>query len=221
MNKTHIVAAYDDDLKNLQSKVIELGRACVSQLNKTIEALSNKDTELARKTVKEDKNVNKLQHEVDQLSIKLLAMRQPVAGDLRNVIGGLRIATDLERIADYAANISQVIIDIAGVEIEHPLQLLIQMCEIALEMLEGAVTSYIEADEELAVHIWHMDDKLDKTYSALLDQLRSCMMEDKKSINACTQLIFGARCSERMGDHITNVVEGVYYIKTGKEYHGD
>ncbi len=220
MNKTHIVAAYDNDLKNLQKKVIELGRACEKQLNDTIEALTNKNTDLAKKTIEADKQVNKLQHEVDELSIKLLAMRQPVAGDLRNVIGGLRIATDLERIADYAANISQVIIDVIDVDIAHPLQLLVQMCEIALEMLEGAITSYIEADEELAIHVWHMDDKLDKTYRALLDQLRSCMTEDKKSINACTQMIFGARCSERMGDHITNVVEGVYYIKTGQEYHG-
>jgi phosphate transport system protein len=197
-----------------------LGAACINQLNNTIEALTNRDTHLAKLTVKADSKVNNLQSDVDKLTVKMLAMRQPVAGDLRNVIAGLRISTDLERIADYAASISQVLIDLKGEEIAHPMQLLIQMCEIALEMLTEAISAYKKNDVELAIKVWHDDDKLDRTYKALLDQLRSCMTENKGTIDSCTHYIFGARCCERMGDHITNVVEGIYYIRTGEKYVG-
>ena len=220
MEKEHIVRAYDDDLKEIQGKVLDLGAACINQLNNTIEALTNRDTHLAKLTVKADSKVNILQHEVDELSVKLLATRQPVAGDLRNVISGLRISTDLERIADYAANIAQVVLDIKDSEVTQSMMLLTQMCEIALDMLKKSVEAYKKMDVELAIEVWHEDSRLDATYSTLLDQLRNCMTDNISTIDSCTQLIYGARSCERMGDHITNVVESIYYIQTGEMYRG-
>jgi phosphate transport system protein len=139
-----------------------------------------------------------------------------MAVDLRNIISGLKIAADLERIADYAANIAKHVIELNSISLDQPVQSIIAMAEVARSMLEDVINAYMETDIERAVEIWHRDSQINQIYGELLGQLRSFMERDSENIKAYTGLLFVARCCERIGDHITNVAESVYFIESGE-----
>ena len=216
----HIIQAFDQELDVLKQKVNEIGLGCKSQLKNCIQALHNQDLELAEKTIHIDSKINSLQREADALSVEILARRHPVAKDLRYVVASFRIATDLERIADYIAAIAKMIIDLEHIWPDEFIHLIAEMAEDAMDMLESAMLSYKTMDTDLAVSVWHSDDQIDKTYKRLLKRLGKCMHKEKKMVRPCTALLFGARGCERIGDHITNVVENVYFIVHGVSYHG-
>jgi phosphate transport system protein len=218
MTRRHIVRSYDEELDQLKSKIRDMGRACGEQLQKALEALINRDHDLVTDTIQGDEYVDNLEREVNDLTVQILARRQPMALDLRHIISGLKIAGDLERIADYATNIAKHVPSLNHISLEEPLQSIIRMGKLAKAMLEEVMAAYLKADAEQAVETWHRDREMDGMYADLLNQLRSFMSEDVENIKAYTSLLFVARCCERIGDHITNVAESVYFMEKGEVY---
>jgi phosphate transport system protein len=216
MSKDHIVRSYDQELELLISKISEMGKVAEEQLAKAVEALITKDTRLAVHVIYSDAQVNDLQNTVDGLTVRMLAMRQPMGSDLRHIISALKIAADLERIADYAANIAKNVMDLDHVSLEKPVGLIIRMAELASNMLKDVIDAYRETDVRKAIAVWHRDEDINQVYADLLSHLRSYMKADSDNINAYTSLIFAARCCERIGDHIKNVAESVYFITHGE-----
>jgi len=216
MPKNHIVQSYDQELGLLKSKISEMGRVAADQLAKAIEALLTKDSRLAFDVIYSDSHVNELQIAVDRLTVRMLAMRQPMGSDLRHIISSLKIAAELERIADYAANIAKNVMDLNHVSLERPVGLIIRMAELASQMLEDVIDAYRKIDAHMAMAVWHRDEDINQIYADLLLQLRSYMKADSDNINTYTSLIFTARCCERIGDHIKNIAEGVFYMTHGE-----
>jgi phosphate transport system protein len=215
MSRDHTVRSYDQELDLLKSKITEMGKVVEAQLAKAVEALVTKDSKLAVNVIYSDSQVNDLQNAVDRLTVNMLAMRQPMGIDLRHIISALKIAAELERIADYAANIAKNGMNLDRVYLEKPVQLIIRMAELAMRMLRDVIAAYLELDVPRAIAVWHRDEDINQIYADLLTQLRSYMEADSDNINTYTSLIFTARCCERIGDHIKNVAEGVYFITHG------
>jgi len=219
MPTKHIVKSYDEDLDLLKSKLSEMGREVDDQISKAGKALLNRDGGLADVVIVCDEKVNVLQQEVEELGIRILATRQPMAQDLRNVIAGLKMASELERIADYAANIARHISDLDhDLDIEQPIAALIEMAKLTKGMLTDIMDAFAMVDVRKAIAVWHRDNQIDQIYADLLSDLRTKMSEDSDNIRSYTGSIFVARCCERIGDHITNIAENVHYIEHGKTY---
>jgi phosphate transport system protein len=171
---------------------------------------------MAKAIVEADEEVNQLQRDVDEMTARLLATRQPMAVDLRIIISALKIATDLERVADYSKNIAKHVHDLNHASLEKPVDAIIGMAETAGRMLKDVLDAYASKDDRAALDVWRRDADVDNLYSEFLTRLRSHMSEDSQNIKAYTSLLFVARCCERIGDHITNVAESVYYTKNGE-----
>ncbi len=218
MPREHIMKAYDEELDLLRSKITQMGEISMRQLSKAVESLTKRDTMLAKDVVLGDARVNALNGEIDQLTFRILAMRQPVAVDLRNIISGLKMAVDLERISDYGANIANCVNDLNHISLEKPIESIVEMAEIAQSMMADLLKAFRHSDDVLAVSVWVKDEQIDAIYADILAALRAYMANDPDKIDAYTSLIFVARCCERIGDHIKNLAESVYFIQTGKNY---
>lgn len=220
MPKDHTVKSYRDELALLKSKIVAMGEDTEAQLSQALKALSDQDIALSKEIVNNDSDVNTLYNEIDNLTVRLLALRQPMAVDLRTIIAGLKIAGDLERIADYAANIAKHVPNLTEISFDLPLKSINRMAEIARNMLRDIISAYSNTDIRTAVDVWHRDDDIDRIYAELLAQLRHYMMQDSKNVDPYTNLLFVARCCERIGDHITNIAENVHFIEYGESYCG-
>ncbi len=211
----HTVRSFTGELKKLDASIEEMGRRVISQIGEAMKAISRRDPALAEAVVRNDKAVDDLEHEVDSLTVRMLALRQPVALDLRVIVAALRVSIDLERIADYAANIAKRVEDLNQAPMEEPIGTIIRMGEWAQEMLEDAVTAYLTRDAGLAEKVWHRDDEMDRLYTKLLCSLRNLMTEDTHAVTPCSHLLLVAKCMERMGDHITNIAEHIQFLVCG------
>jgi phosphate transport system protein len=211
----HTVRSFTSELKKLDSSIEEMGRLVISQIGDAMQSIARRDPAMAEAVVRNDKAVDSLEHEVDSLTVRLLALRQPVALDLRVIVAALRVSIDLERIADYAANIAKRVQDLNQVPIHEPIGTIIRMGEWAQEMLEDVVRAYLARDAELAEQVWHRDDEMDRLYTKLLCSLRNLMTEDSQAITPCSHLLLVAKCMERMGDHITNIAEHIQFLVRG------
>jgi phosphate transport system protein len=219
MATRHIVKSYDEDLDLLKSKLSEMGKEVEDQITKANRALLSLDDGLANIIIVSDEKVNVIQQEVEELGVRILATRQPMAQDLRYVISGLKMASELERIADYAANIARHIPDLdRHLDLGQPIGAVTEMMAAAKEMLTDVMKGFAEGNVQKAIAVWHRDDHLDQIYAALLADLRMRMSTNSDDINSYTGLVFIARCCERIGDHITNIAENVHYIERGKTY---
>jgi phosphate transport system protein len=218
MTRDHTVRSYDQELNLLVSKISEMANLAEKQLIKAIEALITKDSRLAVDVIYSDAQANNLQNSIDRLTVRMLAMRQPMGSDLRHIISALKIAAELERIADYAANIAKHGMDLDHVSLERPVGLIIHMAELARHMLNDVIDAYREKDVGKAAAVWQRDEAINEVYADLLLQLRSYMKADSDNINTYTSLIFTARCCERIGDHIKNIAESVQFIARGESF---
>lgn len=219
MPTKHIVKSYDEDLNLLKSKLSEMGKEAADQISQAGRALLNRDGGLADVIIVCDEKVNILQQEVEDFGIQILATRQPLAQDLRSVIAGLKMASELERIADYAANIARHIADLdLHLDIDQPVAAILDMAGSTKQMLADIMDAFAKVDVQRAIEVWHRDEDIDHIYAELLSDLRTRMSEDSDNIRSYTSLIFIARCCERIGDHITNIAENVHYIEYGKTY---
>jgi len=211
----HTVKAFDEDITRLRGLIAEMGGLAEVSLAEGMEALVKGNQELAQGVIARDKRIDALEAEVDRLAIRVLALRAPMADDLREVIAALKIAGVVERIGDYAKNIAKSAAKIENRKKFEPLTLIPAMADLAGEMVHDVMTAYAARDAELAADIIARDDKVDAFYESIFRNLLSHMVENPATISTAAQLLFVARNIERIGDHATNVAEMVHYAATG------
>ncbi len=211
----HTVKAFDEDITRLRGLIAEMGGLAEVSIAEGMEALVKGSQQLADQVIARDKRIDALEAEVDKLAVRIIALRAPMADDLREVIAGLKIAGVIERIGDYAKNIAKRAGQIQGRKAFEPLTLIPAMAEIAEGMVHDVLTAYAARDPDLAVKIIARDAKVDAFYDSIFRNLVSHMVENPSTISSAAQLLFVARNLERIGDHATNVAEMVYYAATG------
>ncbi|MBU6498031.1 MAG: phosphate signaling complex protein PhoU [Rhodospirillales bacterium] len=215
-NAEHIVKSFEQELKRLRVLITEMGGMVESQVAMASRAMIEKDAALASRTVEFDPKVDAMEREVEQYVIRLLALRQPMAQDLRVIVASLKITGDLERIGDYAANVAKRSLVLDQFSLPYTLTGLAHMSELVQENLKRVIDAFGEDDTEKALHVWRSDEVIDQIYNALFRELITYMMEDPRNITPCTHLLFIAKNLERIGDHATNIAETVYYAVTGQ-----
>lgn len=216
-NSDHIVSGFDRDLESIQAKIMRMGGLVEEAISQATTALETNDVELAMTVRKADKIIDALEEEVNDEAARIIALRQPIASDLRTVLSIFRVSANLERIGDYAKNIakrSQAVIELPSVPGETAsLKRMARQVEL---MLKDALDAYIQKDADLAEDVRQRDLEVDQMYSALFREYLTHMMEDPRNITACMHLHFMAKNIERMGDHVTSVAEQVIYLVTGE-----
>lgn len=212
----HIVKSFDDSLEALRQTVVRMGGMTESQLARAMQALSRRDAGLAAEVVRDDTEVDTLEQEVSNQVIRLLALRQPMANDLREIIAALKIASDLERIGDYSANIAKRCIALTQLPNMRPASGIPRLARLVQEIIKETIDTYISRDPERALDVWRRDEEVDEVYTGLFRELLTYMMEDPRNITPCTHLLFIAKNVERIGDHATNIVEVLHFQVTGK-----
>jgi phosphate transport system protein len=213
----HTVHSYDEELTVLNNKIAKMGGLAEKVLGQSFEALERRDPDLAANTIAEDDEIDQLQREIEEQAVIMIARRQPMAYDLRQIMAALRISTDLERICDLGKNIAKRAV--AVVTEQQPKQLMLglkHMGELSLSQLKDVLDAFIERDAERALNVWYKDEEIDSMYNSLFRELLTYMMEDPRNIGLCTHLLFGAKNIERVGDHATNIAETVYYLVHGR-----
>jgi phosphate transport system protein len=218
MDTGHTLKVFDEELNHLRQSVLEMMDLAGEQLSAGLQALGSGDPELARETIDKDSEVNELQAVVDRITLRLLAVRQPVAKDLRDILTASRMAADLERIADYASNLAKTSLRLEGRDVSGPVSHLAEMGVIAREMLNLVAKAYREGQVQPAVHAWMRDQQLNGLYTAALKSISQFMNQEPECGPPCLALVNAARAMERVGDHITNLAEQVYFKVTGQEF---
>ena len=211
----HTVKAFDEDITRLRGLIAEMGGLAEVALQEAMDALVKGDDELADKVVKGDKKIDLLESEVDKLAVRVIALRAPMADDLREVIAALKIAGVVERIGDYSKNIAKASRKIGERKQFEPLTLLPAMADVAGEMVHDVLTAYAARDAALAREVIRTDEKVDAFYNSIFRNVVTHMVENPANISAGAQLLFVARNIERIGDHATNVAEMVHFAATG------
>lgn len=212
----HIVKSFEQELKHLRGLLVEMGGLVENQLAMATAAVVQGDGAAATAALEQDPAVDGLERRVEQLVIRLLALRQPVAGDLRTVVAALKIASDLERIGDYAANVAKRSIVLGQFSVPFKLGGLAHMARLVQESLKLTVDALGDLDPERAMEVWRADEAVDDIYTAIFRELITYMMEDPRSITPCAHLLFIAKNLERIGDHTTNIAETIHYAATGE-----
>lgn len=212
----HVVKSYDAELKRLRGLLTDMGGIVESQVALAAAAIMDRDAAAATRVVEDDPKVDALEHEAEQFVIRLLALRQPVAEDLRRIVAALRITGDLERIGDYAANVAKRSIVLAQFSLPFSLAGLAHMARLVQQNLKIIIDAVGDHDVDKAVEVWRGDQVIDDLYNALFRELITYMMEDPRNITPCTHLLFIAKNLERIGDHATNIAEVIYYAVKGE-----
>jgi len=214
----HTVASFDQELDQVDRLIREMGDLAGSMVQTATRALLGSDTALAQHVVSDDVVMDAKQRELDDRAITLIAKRQPVAQDLRAVVGAIRMAADLERIGDLAKNIAKRVGAVGQSTTPRNLSHSIEgMAALVLAQVKGAVDFYVGRDAEGLKALRTDDEQIDIQYTAAFRELLTYMMEDPRNITACTHLLFCAKNLERIGDHITNIAENAYYVMTGTQ----
>ena len=213
----HTAKAFDVDLQEITRLVAEMGGLAEKQIADSIDALAMRDSERAKLVMATDPAVDRLQHEIEEKAVLTIARRQPMAIDLRQIIGALRVGNDLERIGDLASNIAKRVPAISGDF--HPQKLIRgieHMAAMVLGQIKEVLDSYAGNDVAKAMAVWKGDEEVDSMCTSLFRELFTYMMEDPRNITFCIHLMFSAKNIERMGDHATNIAETVYYMVEGR-----
>lgn len=211
----HTVKAFDEDITRLRGLIAEMGGLAEVAIQEALDAMVRGDEQLGDSVVARDKKIDALETEVDKLAVRIIALRAPMADDLREVIAALKIAGVVERIGDYSKNIAKRVGMIEGRDRFEPLTLLPAMGEVASEMVHDVLTAYAARDPGLAREVIATDAKVDAFYNSIFRNLVSHMVENPATISSAAQLLFVARNLERIGDHATNVAEMVHFAATG------
>jgi phosphate transport system protein len=213
----HTVKAFDSDLETLDRHISEMGGIAEKMLADAMDALATMNVELAQRVVATDARLDALQRTIEDMAVRVLARRQPVAVDLRDVVGVIRISADLERIGDQAKNIAKRAAKIAGESrIPRAVIGLKSMHDLAATQLKDVLDAYAQRDPARARAVWQRDHELDSLEDSVFRDLLTFMMEDPRNITFCTHLLFCSKNLERVGDHATNIAETVVYIVTGQ-----
>lgn len=211
----HTVKAFDQDLDQLRASIAQMGGLAESAIAESMRALMQRDSAAASRIVENDKKIDALEAEVERNAVQLIALRAPMADDLREVVAALKIAGVVERIGDYAKNIAKRVHIIEGTRNIEPLSLLPEMARIVAEMVHNVLDAFAARDADKAVAVCERDRSVDDFYNSIFRTLLTFMMESPNNITAATHLLFIAKNLERIGDHATNVAEMVYFAATG------
>jgi len=211
----HTVKAFDEDITRLRGLIAEMGGLAELAIEEGMRALVKGDEVLGEEVVARDKKLDALENEVDAMAVRILALRAPMADDLREIIAALKIGGVLERIGDYSKNIAKRVNRIEGRSRFEPLTLIPAMGELAAEMVHDVLTAYAARDPVLAREVIERDEKVDSFYDSIFRNLVSFMVENPATISSAAQLLFVARNLERIGDHATNIAEMVHYAAVG------
>ncbi len=217
MTDYHTTKAFDSDLQDLSRMVAEMGGLAEKLVANSVDALAKRDSALAQRITAADANIDNLQREIEEKAVNTIARRQPMAVDLREIVGALRLANDLERIGDLAKNIAKRVIALNG---EFPPPKLIRgvehMTDLVLGQLKAVLDAYARRDLAKAMAVWRGDEEIDAVCTSVFRELLTYMLEDPRNITFCIHLMFCAKNVERMGDHATNIAETVHYVIDGR-----
>jgi phosphate transport system protein len=222
MNRTeksspeHIVQSYDEELKRLSSTILRMGGIAESQLASAIQAVARRDGELAERVVQMDVQIDQLADEVDALCTKLLALRQPMAVDLRGIVAGIKLAAEIERIGDYAKNVAKRALTLNLAPAVPAAQSVPRVGALVQRMIKDVLDAYAQRDVARAIDVWNRDEEVDQLYNSLFRELLTYMMEDPRTITPSAHLLFIAKAIERIGDHATNMAEEIYFLIEGR-----
>jgi phosphate transport system protein len=213
----HTVTSYDEELNALAQKIAEMGGIAEQHVADSVAALATRNSSLAQRVIGGDEHIDTLQRQIEESAVLMIARRQPMAQDLREVIAAIHIANDLERVGDLAKNTAKRVIAIEGnfssprlvAGVEH-------IAELCQAQLKNVLDAYAGRDLKSALAVWERDDEIDSMYTSLFRELLTYMMEDPRNITFCTHLLFCAKNIERIGDHATNIAETLYYLITGE-----
>ncbi|SMF77712.1 phosphate signaling complex protein PhoU [Allosphingosinicella indica] len=211
----HTVKAFDQDLDELRATIAEMGGLAEEAIREAMRALVQRDSEGALRVVEADRRIDALETELERAAVQLIALRAPMADDLREVIAALKIASVVERIGDYAKNIAKRVQVIGEAPVIEPLSLLPEMARIAGEMVHSVLDAFAARDAEKALAVCERDRAVDDFYNSIFRTLLTFMMENPHNITPATHLLFVAKNLERIGDHATNAAEMVYFAATG------
>ncbi|MCA0035373.1 phosphate signaling complex protein PhoU [Mesorhizobium sp. B263B2A] len=222
MQSVHIVSAYDEELKYLSKRIAAMGGHAERMVEQAVAALVNADPGLAQKVIRDDAVLDEGQREIDDKAIIIIARRQPMATDLREIVGAIRISADLERVGDLGKNVAKRVV--AVTDGRQPTSLfrgLEALANLALTQLKEVLDVYASRSVEKIGFVRDRDNQIDAMYTSLFRELLTYMMEDPRNITPCTHLLFCAKNIERIGDHATNIAETIYYIVTGDQMPAD
>jgi len=213
----HTAKAFDTDLQEIMRKVAEMGGLAERQITDATRALVERDTELAERVIAMDPTVDAMQHEIEEKAILTIARRQPMAVDLREIVGAMRVCNDLERIGDHAKHIGKRVVALDGdfnpQKLIHGVE---HMAALVAAQLKQVLDAYASRDLAAALAVWSGDEEVDNLCTSLFRELLTYMMEDPRNITFCMHLMFCAKDLERIGDHATNIAETVYYMIEGR-----
>jgi len=214
--RRHTDSHYEEELRQLQTRILEMGGFIEKQIASALTALVERDDDLARVTIDRDHTVNRMDVDIDDLCIRLLALHQPTARDLRLITTGLKITTDMERIGDMAVNVCERAIELNREPTLKPFIDIPRMAEVAQQMLRESLDAFVRQDSDLALKVCRDDDIIDELNGQLFRELLSYMMEDPKTVSRSIRLLFISKYFERIADHATNIAEMVIFMVKGK-----
>jgi phosphate transport system protein len=213
----HTIKAFDEDLAELRALVAEMGGLAEAAIDEAVKALIRRDLDAAARIVDEDRRIDAMEADLELRAVRLIALRAPLADDLREVLAALKIANVIERIGDYAKNIAKrvpLLTEARGIE---AISVLPAMARVASDMVRSALDAYAARDENLARQVCAQDREVDDFYNSIFRTLLTYMMENPHNITASTHLLFIAKNLERIGDHATNIAEMIYFAATGTQ----
>jgi len=215
-SREHTLKAFDQDLDRLRALISQMGGLAEHSIGEAMRCLVQRDVEGAARVVQDDKKLDLLEVETERQAVQLIALRAPMASDLRDVVAALKISGVVERIGDYAKNIAKRVPLLENMGKSEPLSLLPEMARIATAMVHDVLDAFVERNAEAAVRVCERDDAVDDFYDSIFRTLLTHMMENPQSIGQSAHLLFIAKNLERVGDHATNIAEMVYYAATGE-----
>lgn len=217
-NRTkHISKQYEKELKTLREKILAMGNRLVDMIDQTMHALVERDSGLAQEMIEFDHEINRLEVEIDEMSLNIIALRQPAAGDLRFITLALKVTTDLERMGDLCVNIAERTLELNKEPQLKPYLDLPKMAEVTMGMIRDSLEAFLRRDDQLATQVTIRDDEVDQLNEQVFRELLTFMLEDPKTITRSTRLIFISKYLERMADHATNIAEMVIFMVKGKD----
>jgi len=220
--KDHIVTSYSDELVALAQAIAEMGGMVEVAIENGTKSLLKLDRELADLTIIADQRIDDMQRRIDEMSVSMIARRQPMASDLRSIITAIHVAQDLERVGDMAKQLARRSLKLEGINLQPTFYNGVKnMTALVLGQIKDALDAYSNRDAAAAIQVCNRDGEVDAMHTSLFRELLTYMMEDPRNITACTQLLFCAKSLERIGDHATNIAERAYYLQTGKQLTGD
>ena len=214
--REHTLKAFDEDLERIRALISQMGGLAEHSIGEAMRCLVQRDVEAALKVVRNDKKLDVLEEETERQAVQLIALRAPMASDLRDVVAALKISSVVERIGDYAKNIAKRVPLLENVGKIEPLSVLPEMARIATEMVHDVLDAFVERDPDAAVRVCERDSAVDDFYDSIFRTLLTHMMENPQNIGQSAHLLFVAKNLERVGDHATNIAEMVYYAATGE-----